>query len=102
MNPRPPIMPAVLVVIDRDSRLSVLQDEEVQVVLVDERADPDIVVLLPRKNQAQQLLERIADKYPASCDHDIGDAAINALTQLYRRRIVVGTLVMEVDGEKPF
>ena len=98
---RPPITPAVLIVIDRDSRLSVLQDEGVQVVLVDERADPDIVVLLPRKNQAQQLLERIADKYPASRDHDIGGAAINALTQLYRRRIVVGTLLGEVGGDTP-
>lgn len=90
---RPPLTPAVLVLIDRDSRLSILQDEGVQVVLVDERADPDIVVLLPRSNQAQQLLERIVDKYPASKDHDIGGAAVNALTQLYRRRIVVGTLV---------
>lgn len=92
MSARTPFIPAVLVVIDTNSRLSILQDDGVQVVLVDERVDPEVAVLLPRRNQAQLLLERIADKYPASRDHDIEGAAVNALSQLYRRRIVVGTL----------
>jgi len=91
---RQPLVPAVLVVIDQDSRLSILQDDGVQVVLVDERVDPEIAVLLPRKNQAQEMLDLIADKYPISKDHDLGGAAVNALTQLYRRRIVVGTLAV--------
>lgn len=96
-----PLTPAVLVVIDHNSRLSILQDEGVQVVLVDERAEPEMAVLLPRKNQAQELLERIATKYPVSRDHDIAGAAVNTITQLFYHRIVVGQLVPK-QGPAPF
>ena len=92
MTTRPPLTPAVLVLIDRDSRLSILQDEGVQVVLVDERTDPDIVILLPRRDQAEELLLVLGDKYPASRTDDIGITAANALSQLYRRRILIGQL----------
>lgn len=94
---RKPFMPAVLVVVDRNSCLTVLQDEDVQVVLVDERVDPEIVVMVPRKNQAQLLFERLGDKHVVSKDHDLCGAAVNAITQLYRRRILVGTLVPEQE-----
>ena len=101
MKDHPPMTPAVLVVIDRNSRLSILQDEGVQVVLVDERADPEMAILLPRKNQAQELLERIVHKYPVSRDHDLSGAAVNAISQLFYHRIVVGELVQK-EGPTPF
>ena len=78
--------------IDRDSRLSILQDEGVQVVLVDERVDPDVVILLPRRDQAEELPPVLGDKYAASRTDDIGMTAANALAQLYRRRIIIGQL----------
>lgn len=92
MTPRRPLTPAVLVMIDRNSRLCILQDDGVQVVLVDERADPEVVILVPRRDQAEEMLLVLGDKYPASLRNDFGGTAANALAQLYRRRILVGSL----------
>lgn len=87
-----PVTPTVLVGIDKNSRLFILQDEGAQVVLLDERVDPDVVILLPRRNQAEEMLHVLGDKYPASPNEDIGTTAVNALAQLYRRRLVIGQL----------
>ena len=92
VTPRPPMTPAVLVGIDRNSRVYILQDEQVQVVLLDERTDPDVVILLPMRDQAEEMLHVLGDKYPASRSADIGQTAVNALAQLYHRRIIVGAL----------
>lgn len=101
MTPRPPLTPAVLIRIDRNSCLSVLQDEGAQVVLLDERADPEVVILLPRRDQAEEMLLVLGDKYPASLNDDFGGTAVNALAQLYRQRILVGKLV-QGEGPAPF
>ncbi|KFL31408.1 hypothetical protein JP75_07540 [Devosia riboflavina] len=86
------MVPAVLVRIDQNSCLSILQDEHVQVVLLDERVVPEFVTLLPRRNQAEELLLVLGDKYPVSLAEDQEGTAANALAQLYRRRILVGSL----------
>lgn len=95
---RPPITPAVLIVIDRDSRLSVLQDEGVQVVLVDERADPDVVVLLPRKNQAIELCDRLNGKMVVSPAEDHAGTAANAVRQLTNLQIITIGLAAETEA----
>lgn len=91
MTPRPHT-PAVLVRIDANSTLSVLQDTGVQIVLLDERVDPEYVVLLPQRDQKEELLLTLGDKYPVSLRDDHGGTAANALSQLYRRRLIIGTL----------
>lgn len=91
MTPRPHT-PAVLIVIDANSRLSVLQDAGVQIVLLDERVDPEFVTLLPQRDQKEELLLILGGKYPVSLWDDHGATAANAIAQLLRHRIVVGTL----------
>jgi hypothetical protein len=87
-----PHTPAVLIVIDANSRLSVLQDAGVQVVLLDQRVDPDFVILLPQRNQYEEILLTLGDKYPVSLWDDDGGTAANGIAQLYRKRLIVGSL----------
>lgn len=89
-----PITPTVLVRIDRNSALSVLQDAGVQIVLLDERAIPDHVVLVPQRDQYEEILHVLGDKSVLSPGHD--DAAMtaaNAILMLFRQRLIIGALV---------
>lgn len=94
MSTTPPVNPTVLVRIDRNSALSVLQDAGVQVVLLDERAIPDQVILVPRRDQYEEILHVLGGKSVLSPGHD--DAimtASNAIMMLFRQRLIVGALV---------
>lgn len=91
MTPRPHT-PTVLVRINGNSALSVLQDAGVQVVLLDERVDPNFVVLLPQRAQYEEILLILGDKYPVSLWQDHGGTAENAIAQLLRQRLIVGSL----------
>lgn len=85
---RPPLTPAVLVLIDKDSRLSILQDEGVQVAFADERVDRHAVTLLPRKDQAQELHARLEGKVVVSPTNDHGRTAQNAIRQLENSHVI--------------
>ena len=91
MTPRPHT-PTVLIVIDGNSRLSVLQDAGVQIALLDERVDHDAVVLLPQRDQYEEILLVLGDKFPVSLWHDHGATAANAIAQLLRHKLIVGSL----------
>lgn len=87
-------IPLVLIEIDKDSRLHVYQHEGVRVALVDQRADPQIVVL----PEADQMLEIEAvihrDGWPEipiltlRCDDGIKTAS-EVVRRLDEGRIVV-------------
>jgi hypothetical protein len=87
-----PHTPAVLIVIDANGRLSVLQDAGVQIVLLDERVDPEFVTLLPQRDQKEELLLILGGKYPVSLGNDHAGTAANAYAQLLRHRILIGSL----------
>lgn len=87
-----PTTPTVLVRIDKNSAVSVLQDAGVQVVLLDERTDPDYVVLLPQRAQYEEILLILGDKFPVSLWSDHGATAANAIAQHLRGKIIVGRL----------
>lgn len=87
MNQRPPLTPAVLVLIDSDSRLVLLQDEAVQVVFVDERVD-NSVILMPRQNQSQAIYERLVNKFIFSQGDDVDATAANAISQIQSLNII--------------
>ena len=94
MTPSRPATPTVLVRIDRNSALSVLQDAGVQIVLLDERTIPDHVVLVPQRDQYEEILHLLGDKSVISPGHD--DAAMtsaNAILMLFRQRLIIGALV---------
>lgn len=84
--------PTVLFVISKNSTLSVLQDAGVQIVFVDERVDPEWVVMVPPVDQKEQLLLTLADMNIVSLDDDVGKTAANALAQLYRQRLLISRL----------
>lgn len=83
--------PIVLVLIDKDSRLRVLQTEEIQVALVDERVDRYGIVLLPRENQIEQIIAAIGDLKVISPTHDIANTAKEAVRRLKALGTVVAT-----------
>lgn len=87
-----PHTPAVLVVIDANSRLGIYQDDGVQVALLDERVNPEFVTLLPRRSQAEEMLAILGGKYPVSLGNDHEMTAANAVSQLLRWRLIVGAL----------
>lgn len=96
MKPLPPITPTVLVRIDKNSAVSVLQDAGVQIVLLDERTEPDHVVMLPTRDQYEEILLILGDKIVVSIWHDDAMTAANALATLYRHRLIVGALAPDV------
>ena len=75
-------LPTVLVVVNKDSRVELYQDEAVQVAFADERVDTHAVTLLPRKNQAIELCARLAGKIVVSPAEDHAGTAANAVRQL--------------------
>lgn len=77
-----PAIPTVLVVVNKDSRVELFQDEAVQVAFADERVDIHAVTLLPRKNQAIDLCARLAGKIVVSPAEDHAGTAANAVRQL--------------------
>ena len=94
MNTSPPVTPTVLVRIDRNSALSVLQDAGVQIVLLDERSIPDHVVLVPQRDQYEEILHVLGGKGVLSPGHDDEVlTAANALLMLFRQRLIIGALV---------
>jgi hypothetical protein len=88
-------LPIVLVVIDENSRLSILRHEGVMVALLDKRVDPHVVIL-PQVNQCLEIDEAIrtaAGPYPiisAGWD-DAAHTASAAISMLERGRVVVAT-----------
>lgn len=77
-----PALPTVLVVVNKDSRVELFQDETVQVAFADERVDTHAVILLPRKNQAIELCARLDGKFVVSPAEDHAGTAANAVRQL--------------------
>lgn len=97
MNPKP-VIPTVLVVVNRDSQLEILQDQDVQVAYADERVDTHAVVLLPRQNQAIELCERLDGKIVVSPAEDHAGTAANAVRQIEALGVVtVGLPVQEAS-----
>lgn len=89
-----PKVPTVLVRIGPNSDVSVLQDLGVQVVLLDERTTPDHVVLVPQRDQYEEILHILGKKavLSAGSDDEVMTAA-NCLSMLFRHRLIVGALV---------
>ena len=77
-----PAIPTVLVVVNKDSRVELFQDEAVQVAFADERVDTHAVTLLPRQNQSIELFERLDGKIVVSPAEDHAGTAANAVRQL--------------------
>lgn len=83
-----PVIPTVLVVVNKDSRVELFQDEAVQVAFADERVDAHAVTLLPRQNQAIELCARLDGKIVVSPAEDHEGTARNAVLQLTNHQII--------------
>lgn len=83
-----PVIPTVLVVVNKDSRVELFQDEGVQVAFADERVDTHAVTLLPRQNQAIELYDRLDGKVVVSPAEDHAGTAANAVRQLTNLQII--------------
>jgi hypothetical protein len=92
-----PVIPTVLVVVNRNSQIEVFQDKDVLVAFADERADNRSVILLPMENQAIELYERLDGKIGVSRTKDHGDTARNAIQQL--RSLSIITTGLKADKE---
>jgi hypothetical protein len=77
-----PVIPTVLVVVNKDSQLEILQDRDVIVAYSDERVDTHSVILLPRVNQAIELNDRLDGKIVVSETEDHGETALHAIRRL--------------------
>ncbi len=82
-------IPFVLLIVDENSRLSVLQHEGVRVAFIDRRVDPS-VVLLPESHQPIEMYEATANLPLLSPSHD--DEARSAAETI--RRIAAGDVVV--------
>lgn len=77
-----PVIPTVLLVVNKDSQIEVFQDLGVQVAFADERVDIHAVILMPRQNQAIELCDRLEGKIVVSPAEDHAGTAANAVRQL--------------------
>lgn len=92
------VIPTVLVVVNKDSRVELFQDEGVQVAFADERVDTHAVTLLPRKSQAIELCARLDGKIVVSPAEDHAGTARNAIKQLQSLNIITTGLKAEKEA----
>lgn len=93
-----PVIPTVLVVVNKDSRVELFQDEAVQVAFADERVDTHAVTLLPRQNQAIELCARLDGKIVVSPAEDHAGTAENAVRQLQFLNIITTGLAAKKEA----
>ncbi|MBU1306881.1 MAG: hypothetical protein KKF33_15350, partial [Alphaproteobacteria bacterium] len=93
-----PVIPTVLVVVNKDSRIELFQDQGVQVAFADERVDTHSLILLPRKNQAQELYDRLDGKIVVSPAEDHADTAANAVRQIKSLNVIATGLRAEKEA----
>lgn len=84
--------PVVLVKIDRDSRISILQSDDVLVAYLDCREAHDGVVVLPRTDKTPLILEELRGRHLVSLDEDFKGIARNTVGQIARRAVVVASM----------
>ena len=82
-------LPVVLVLIDKDSRVQVLQSDDVLVAYVDEREAHDGVVLLPRENRIHEIMAALAKRPVVTTGEDHKDIAIKTVRRILDRQVVV-------------
>lgn len=83
-----PVIPTVLVVVNKDSQLEIFQDAAVQVAFADERVDHHALILLPRVNQSIALDQRIDAMIVVSPSEDHAGTAENAVRQLRNLSVI--------------
>jgi hypothetical protein len=93
-----PVIPTVLVVVNKDSRLEIYQDQQVQVAFADERVDCHALILLPRVNQSIELDQRIDNMFVVSPAEDHAGTAQNAVNQLRSLKIISTGLVADKEA----
>lgn len=84
--------PIVVALIDRDSRLHLLQTDDVQVAYVDQRVETESVVLLPRAHQMDAIMAAIGELDVVSNKTDHMGIARNAVNQLLGRGVTAAGL----------
>lgn len=92
-----PVIPTVLVVVNKDSQLEILQDRGVIVAYSDERVDIHSVTLLPQIGQAIELNDRLDGKIVVSLSEDHGETALHAIRRL--RNLSTITTGIKADKE---
>jgi len=92
-----PVIPTVLVVVNKDSRVEILQDMGVQVAFADERVDHHALILLPRQNQSIELCDRLDGMIVVSPAEDHQGTAANAVRQLQSLSVI--TTGLKADKE---
>ena len=93
-----PVIPTVLVVVNKDSRIELFQDQAVQVAFADERVDIHAVTLLPRQNQAIELCARLDGKFVVSPSEDNAGTAANAVRQLQSLNTITTGLAADKEA----